>query len=126
MDELITLTLELLKLDKLNIEGEYIYVYMLIPFFRRKNNMVKCEECNKKLSILQGYRHPALGKRFLVCGNCFVNIEGCMEKWKTFCLSNSFNAELSKIHIHDEWNKSISNNLQLQKWFSDLWIKIES
>ncbi len=88
--------------------------------------MVVCEECGKKLGILEGYRHPALGKRFLVCGNCYVKVDISMEKWREFCLSNSFNAESSKIHIQDEWNKSISDNLQLQKWFSNLWTKIES
>ncbi len=88
--------------------------------------MVECEECGKNLGILHGYRHPALGKRFLVCRDCFVNVDESMEKWREFCLSNSFNAESSKIHIRDEWNKSISDNLQLQKWFNNLWIKIES
>ena len=88
--------------------------------------MIECEECGKKLGILEGYRHPALGKRFIVCGNCFVKVDGSMEKWREFCRSNSFNMESSKIDIQDEWNKSISGNLQLQKWFSNLWIKIES
>ena len=88
--------------------------------------MIKCEECSKKLGILEGYRHPALGKRYLLCRNCFINIDESMKKWREFCLSNSFNAESSKICIQDEWNKSLSNNLQLQKWFSNLWIKIES
>jgi hypothetical protein len=88
--------------------------------------MVKCEECGKKLGILQVYRHPALGTRFLVCGNCFDKVDESMEKWRVFCLSNLFNAESSKIDIQDAWNKSISNELQLQKWFSNLWIKIGS
>jgi hypothetical protein len=88
--------------------------------------MVKCEECGKKLGIFEGYSHPALGKMFLVCGDCFVNVNESMEKWRKFCLSNSFHTESSKIEIQDEWNKSISDNLQLQKWFSNLWIKIES
>ena len=88
--------------------------------------MVKCEECGKKLGILEGYRHPALGKRFLVCGNCFDIVEESMEKWRVFCLLNSFNPESSKIDIQDEWNKNISNEPLLQKWFSNLWIKIGS
>ena len=88
--------------------------------------MTDCEECNNKLGILEGYYHPALGKRFLVCGGCFVIVDESMQRWSKFCLSNSFNSESSKIHIQDEWNKNISNNLQLQKWFSNLWIKIES
>jgi|GEM_PF-814451 len=85
--------------------------------------MVECEECGKKLNILEGYRHPALGTRFLVCGKCFVKVDGDMERWSKFCLSDSFNAESSKIDIQDAWNKSISNDLQLQKWFNNLWIK---
>ena len=88
--------------------------------------MVECEECGKKLGIIEGYNHPALGRRFLVCGNCFVKVDESMKKWRDFCHSNSFNVESSKVKIQDEWNKNISNNLQLQKWFSNLWIKIEA
>ena len=33
--------------------------------------MVKCTECNKKLSILSGYKHPIKGKKYPVCGHCF-------------------------------------------------------
>ncbi len=85
--------------------------------------MVECEECGKKLNILEGYRHPALGTRFLVCGKCFVKVDEDMERWSKFCLSDSFNAESSKSDIQEAWNKSISNDLQLQKWFNNLWIK---
>ena len=88
--------------------------------------MVYCEECNKKLGILQGYRHPALGTRFLVCGTCYDGVYGDMERWSKFCLSDSFNAESSKIDIQDAWNKNISNDPLLQKWFNKLWIKIAS
>ena len=41
--------------------------------------MVKCEECDKKLGILQGYHHPALGTSFLVCENCFDKVDKSME-----------------------------------------------
>jgi hypothetical protein len=86
--------------------------------------MIYCKECDKKLGILEGYRHPALGKRFLVCGDCFVNVNESMKRWSKFCLSDSFNEESSKIDIQDAWNKNISNDLPLQKWFKNLWIKI--
>ena len=88
--------------------------------------MVDCEECNKKLGILEGYRHPVLGTRFLVCGKCFDKIDEDMKRWNKFCLSDSYNAESSKIDIQDAWNKNISNDPLLQKWFNKLWIKIES
>ena len=42
--------------------------------------MVKCEECRKKLVILQGYKHLALGKRFPVCRNCVNIVSGNMQK----------------------------------------------
>jgi hypothetical protein len=86
--------------------------------------MVDCEECDKKLGILEGYRHPALGTRFLVCGKCFDKVYEDMERWNKFCLSDSFNAESSKIDIQEAWNINISNDPPLQKWFNNLWIKI--
>jgi len=86
--------------------------------------MVNCEECDNKLGILQGYHHPALGKRFLVCGKCFNKIDADMKRWNMFCLSESFDTESAKIDIQEAWNKNISNDLPLQKWFDALWIKI--
>jgi len=88
--------------------------------------MVKCEECDKKLSIIEGYRHPALGKKFLVCSNCFDKVNEDMQRWNRFCLSYSFDVESSKSNIQDAWNNSITNDILLQKWFRSLWIKIES
>ena len=86
--------------------------------------MVDCEECDKKLGIFEGYHHPALGKRFLVCGKCFDEVDESMKKWSKFCLSNSFNEESPKSDIQDAWNKNISNDIPLQKWFNNLWMKI--
>jgi hypothetical protein len=88
--------------------------------------MVDCEECGKKLRILQGYRHPALGAKFLVCGTCFDKVNGDMERWSIFCLSDLLNVETSKINIQEEWNKNISYDPLLQRWFNNLWIKIEN
>ena len=87
--------------------------------------MVDCEECSKKLSILQGYRHPALGTKFLVCGKCFDKVNEDMERWSKFCLSDSFNAESSKIYVQEAWDKNISNDPLLQKWFHNLWTTID-
>lgn len=88
--------------------------------------MVNCEECDKKLGILQGYRHPALGKRFLVCRKCYCKIDEDMERWRKFYLSNSFNAESSKSDVQEAWNEKISNDPLLQHWFHKLWNKLES
>jgi hypothetical protein len=88
--------------------------------------MVNCEECDKKLGMLQGYRHPALGTRFLVCGKCYDKVYKDMERWSTFYLSDSLNIESSKIDIQGAWNKNISNDPLLQKWFQNLWNKLEN
>ena len=85
--------------------------------------MVDCEECGTKLGVLERYLHPALGPRFLVCGKCFNKVEEDMKRWSEFCLSDSFKTESSKIEIQKAWNKNISNDIQLQKWFNNLWIK---
>jgi hypothetical protein len=87
--------------------------------------MVDCEECDKKLGILEGYRHPALGTRFLVCGQCYDKIERDMKRWSEFCASDSFNAESSKSDIQEAWNTRISNDPALQNWFRHLWLKNE-
>ena len=86
--------------------------------------MKNCEECNNKLGILEGYHHPALGQRFLVCKKCYNKVEEDMVRWRKFCLSDSFNAESSKIDIQEQWNKNLLNNLPLQKWFRNLWVKL--
>ena len=88
--------------------------------------MVKCEECSKKLGILEGYRHPALGKRFLVCRKCFCKIDEDMERWGKLYLSNSFNVESLRIDIQEAWNENISNDPLLRKWFCNLWNKLEA
>ena len=86
--------------------------------------MAKCEECDKKLRIFRRYPHPALGKRFPVCSNCYDMVSRNMEKWSKFCLSDSNKSY--KIYMQEEWNKSLSNDVHLQKWFDTLWIKFEN
>jgi hypothetical protein len=88
--------------------------------------MINCEECGEKLGIISRYSHPALGIKFLVCGKCFDKIEIDMERWRTFCFSELFNTKSSKSELQDAWNKNLSNNIPLQKWFSNLWFKISS
>ena len=88
--------------------------------------MVKCEECGKKLNIIQRYYHPVLGTRFLVCGNCFNKVNGFMEQWNVFCRSDIFNKESTNSDIQEAWNKNISYDIPLQNWFNKLWLKTGS
>jgi hypothetical protein len=51
--------------------------------------MKKCEECGKKLGIVEGYQHPTLGKKHPVCGPCYDKVSESVEKWRNFVLNNS-------------------------------------
>ncbi len=61
-----------------------------------------CEECGKKFGIFSGYNHPVLGKKSIVCGDCFSNIDTTLTLWRKFVLSNSFNKELSGLKFNFE------------------------
>lgn len=39
-----------------------------------KTIKVKCSECSKKLSIIEGYYHPKIGKKWLICRKCYDKI----------------------------------------------------
>ena len=57
--------------------------------------MKKCFECGKELKFWEGYRHPAFGKKELVCSKCFNFIEESMEKYRNFIL-NQFKQDEEK------------------------------
>ena len=44
--------------------------------------MENCSECGKKLRFLEGYRHPILGKEYLLCSNCYDLIAEGLEFYK--------------------------------------------
>ena len=76
--------------------------------------MIKCEECGKKLGIIEGYRHPTMGKKYLLCSSCFDNVEISVEKWREFVMSNSFNKRSSKSSLKLGWKKTIPSLPQLK------------
>jgi len=45
---------------------------------------MKCEECNKKLGLLEGYNHPTMGKKHPVCGSCFDKVNTSVNEWREF------------------------------------------
>ena len=49
--------------------------------------MKRCYECGKKLRLWEGYIHPTLGGKILVCSKCFKNVEKSMEKYRNFILN---------------------------------------
>ena len=46
--------------------------------------MKGCMECGKKLGILEGYRHPVMGKEHLLCSKCFVVVSESVERYREF------------------------------------------
>ena len=79
--------------------------------------MKDCEECGKKLGILEGYQHPTLGKKYLLCSYCFDQVSESVEKWREFVLSNSFNIRPSKNNSQFYWKKIILNITRIQDIF---------
>jgi NAD-dependent SIR2 family protein deacetylase len=46
--------------------------------------MKECVECQKKLGIIEGYRHPTRGKNYLLCSKCFDTVFESVEKYREF------------------------------------------
>ena len=44
--------------------------------------MKKCEECGKKLRLIEGYRHPIQGNEYLLCSDCFDTMHESVVKWR--------------------------------------------
>jgi hypothetical protein len=69
--------------------------------------MTQCEECGKKLGIFEGYRHPTMGKKHLVCSPCFEQVEESVAKWREFVVNNSFNVNTSEIPNQVSWKEKM-------------------
>ena len=77
--------------------------------------MKRCNECRKKLGFWEGYRHPAMGKKHLVCWPCFERVEESVKKWRDFVLSNSFNNGSSKNGLQLNLKNKLTSFFQLRK-----------
>ena len=71
--------------------------------------MKKCEECGKKLRLLESYRHPTLGKHFSLCSPCFDEVSESVARWGEFVLANSFNTNNTQNSSYVELKKIIPN-----------------
>lgn len=67
--------------------------------------MTMCGECGKKLGFIEGYKHPILGKKHLLCNPCFNQYSESVEKWNSFVLSNSFITESKNKGKEFNWKK---------------------
>jgi len=73
--------------------------------------MKKCFECGKELKFWEGYRHPILGKKELVCWACFKKVDDSLKEYR-----NS---------VHDwskrEDHKMTAENSSHKSRFSNIW-----
>ena len=75
--------------------------------------MVSCEECGKKLRILEGYCHPTMGKKHHLCSPCFDQVSESVAKWREFVMSNSFNVNAAASNTSIDWKQFASNFTQM-------------
>ncbi len=76
--------------------------------------MKKCYECGKELKFWEGYHHPTLGLKTLVCSKCFIKVEKSMEKYRNFIISELIQEELKS-------NKNILDiKLKFFKWWNNI------
>ena len=67
--------------------------------------MADCEECGKNLGIFEGYRHPTLGKKHLLCSTCFDTVSESVDRWREFVMANSFNKASSNMGLEFDLKK---------------------
>jgi len=69
--------------------------------------MTECEECGKKLGIFEGYQHPTMGKKHLVCSPCFEQVEESVTKWREFVVNNSFKLNANERTKQVSWKEKM-------------------
>jgi hypothetical protein len=77
--------------------------------------MIRCVECGKKLGSFEGYRHPTLGKKDLVCSPCYDKVQQSVEQWREFIQSNSFNPESTESTLNIFWSSLFNRIAGVQK-----------
>jgi hypothetical protein len=70
--------------------------------------MKMCKKCGNEISIMSRYIHPILGKKYIICKSCFINLEKIIEQWKAFVIANPTN--INSINID---GKTIKNNFEI-------------
>lgn len=86
--------------------------------------MKECMKCGKNLGITEGYRHPTMGKDYLLCRNCFDTIFESVEKYREFITPyiDYFNKEKSTINDIQKIGENITKNIKnMQNRLNDLW-----
>ena len=86
--------------------------------------MIECVECGKNLGIMEGYRHPTMGKDNLLCCNCFDTVFESIEKYREFVSPyiGFFNKESSTIDDIQKIGENITKSIKkMQNRVNNLW-----
>ena len=81
-------------------------------------------ECGTKLGIMEGYRHPTIGKDNLLCSSCFDTVFESVEKYREFISPyiGFFNKESSTIDDIQKIGENITKNIkEMQSRVRNLW-----
>jgi hypothetical protein len=73
--------------------------------------MKECMECGRNLGIMEGYRHPTLGKDNLLCSHCFDTVFEDVEKYREFVTPyiGFFNKKSSTTKSIKDMHSSVHN-----------------
>ena len=73
--------------------------------------MKECMECGTKMGIMEGYRHPTMGKDTLLCSHCFDIVFERVEKYREFVSPyiGFFNKESSTTNSNKYTRSRVSN-----------------
>jgi len=77
--------------------------------------MKKCFECGKELKFWEGYRHPVLGAKELVCWACFEKVDKSVEEYRNFVLDC----------VKREEQKIAAENINHKSRFENIWNNIK-
>jgi hypothetical protein len=88
---------------------------ILVDIVFGDKKMVECVECGKRLGFFEGYFHPTLGKKSMVCSPCFVKVEESVVRWREFIISNSFNQESSTSILSVDWSSLFNRIRRIRK-----------
>ena len=87
--------------------------------------MKTCEECSKKLGVFEGYRHPTMGKKHLLCSPCFDQISDSVTRWGEFVRTNTFNMNVPGNNSQLNWKEMIANFNQTTNILDQPWAEKE-
>jgi hypothetical protein len=70
--------------------------------------MKTCKECNSRFGTFHGHIHPILGKKHIICNECYEYLEHLIIQWQKFVFTHPDYIKSLKID-----GEKIKNNFQI-------------